>query len=181
MSWETIHEAIQQWAETFAPTMTAVIFRDQDAPQPERPYIDLGFNIITKPGDDFETAPGQDGSRTIYGTREFTTSIRLHGVTNAQGDLDTLLQTLSRRDVRDGLRSNGVIIVRTGSALDTTALEGSKNISRSDAEIFCRTSIDVSYGGDTPGTQIIEHVTVTGKHEPTLQHDNREQTMSIPS
>ncbi len=174
MNWYLIQEAIQRWAETYSGI--TVIFQRQDKHQPPRPYIDLEIGGVSKPCEDQETLPDKNGHRVIYGTREFTVTIRYFGSWNASGQLDDLLTTLRRQDVIARFAEKGVIVLRTGPVQDTSFLEDAHNVDRADAEIFCRTAVNMPYGGDSPETSIIEQVTIVGNYQPV----NKDQTIIVP-
>lgn len=174
MNWFLIKQALQRWAATYSGI--TVIWQSPDVPQPSRPFIVLDMGAITKPCKDQTTAPNESGHRIIYGTREFTVSIKYLGSWNASGQLDDLLTTLERVDVRARLAQKGVIILETGPVHDTSFLESSHNVDRADAEIFCRTAVNMPYGGDSPETSIIEQVTIVGNYQPV----NKDQTIIVP-
>lgn len=175
MNWFLIEQAIQKWAETRS-SVNAVIWQDQNAPMPPLPFIDLKLETVGKSGKDFETMPDNNGHRTIHGTREFNVIIRYFGAWNPVANLDDLLITLSMADVSATLNKKGVVVVKCDNAVDMTFLEDSIRVKRADSKIYCRTSINVPYGGDSPETSIIEQVTIEATHQP----QNTNKTLIIP-
>lgn len=175
MNWFIIQRAIQNWAENRA-CVNAVVWQDQNAPMPPLPFIDMKIESISSSGKDFEDMPDDNGCRVLHGTREFTVAIRCFSLWSPLVYLDDLLLTLNMADVSAELNRKGIVVVKYDSPIDTTFLEDSQRIKRADASIYCRTSLNVPYGGDSLETSIIEQVTI----EATYQPQNTNETLIIP-
>jgi hypothetical protein len=153
----TQKDVIQAWAQ--ARSGITSIWRYQNAPEPNRPYLDLNIGNVEQEGDDFEGPPDSAGKRTLYGQDKFTLSIRYFGG-DAVTALKSLVRTLHQIDVRADLRLGDVIILDVGQVLDVSFLEQNHYVKRAEVEIICRTSSAIEYGAGGQETSFISIVDI---------------------
>ncbi len=121
-----IQDSLYNWADSIL--SGDVIWANENAPDPGKPYYDLMINPITKiGGTDYESAPDDITLKTeIIGNREFTLQVRSFGSGTIQG-LHSLIDSLEKGSVLDSLRAEGIAYVQplTG-ILDITGLRDTR-------------------------------------------------------
>jgi hypothetical protein len=157
----TIENAISALFSTLS--SIAVVWAQQDAPQPVRPYIMLNSDKLGK-GDtiDFEVLPNVNGERTLYGNREFMIKTSCFGspLVNAMQTLENLVTLLQTADNLMILRNADIIFLENDDVVDAAFPESAHYVDSARVNIYFRSSTSHTYGGDTPSTSIIEEVNV---------------------
>jgi hypothetical protein len=150
--WSAVEDAIWTWATTMSGV--PAIWRHQNAPQPQRPYLVLHIDTIsTETGSTPEDhGPDNNDYRTIYFTQDFMVSIMLFGTTDATSTLSTLLNTLWRTTNTEALFNADVIILDWDPVKDVSFTEQDHYVQKAIGYINCRTSYDDTYGGPTDTT-----------------------------
>lgn len=167
-SFSTLEDVLQQWASDHSGV--PCIWRHQDAPQPERPFIDMHLNqSLNLTGDDIELMPNADNERYMIGDRDLVLSMRYFDVKggDATGKLSNFLQTIQQMNHRADLRKGDVIVVRANNVIDRTYLEEDHNVERADTDILLRTTLITKFGDDeSDETSWIDTVNGTEHFEP---------------
>jgi hypothetical protein len=169
-SFSALEDVLQQWASDHSGV--PCVWRHQDAPQPERPFIDMHLNqALNLAGDDIELPPNSHNERYMIGDRDVLLSMRYFDIRggDATGKLSNFLQTMQQMNHRSDLRKGDVIVVRAGNVIDRTYLEEDHNVERADTEIMLRTTILTKFGDDeSDETSWIEEVNGSEIFKPDL-------------
>lgn len=165
LNWFLIQQGLSQWIQENSCVRT-MVWGDQNVPRPLLPFVYMKIENVIPIGNDFESMPESDGHRILYGTREFSLNLRYFGSWNSVFELEGIVTSLSKRDVRAKLLEKEIIVLDTGEIQDTSFLEEPVFRSRADVDIRCRTSINIPYGGSNSETSIIEKVNISGVVKP---------------
>jgi hypothetical protein len=121
IAWGALKTAIYDWVST--ETAITTIWANQNAPQPDTPYITL--NIIAGPvklGLDDDMVWDSVGAQFILaGQRRFTTSIQAYG-NGSLSAMSNLLGSIDKPSVHDGLSTAKLAIANTPAIIDLTAM-----------------------------------------------------------
>lgn len=136
LDWRVVKKAFIDWIKLVTPTISTPphppvhihsVFRQQNMPQFQRPYIVFNVeSIITDQGGSaISSGPDIDGMMTIYFEQEFLISIDLLGASihDADGDLSNILSTLWQPNIIALFEEAGVVIRGWRPAKDLTFVE----------------------------------------------------------
>lgn len=156
-----IKESIRQWIlDNKDASILSVVYAQQNAPRPAKPYITLLVTPVTRKEHAHISAPNSSGEAIIENEAEIVASVQCYG-DNALSLLDSLRNTLEKQTVRDALRGAGTPYIRTLNGVsDLTEQVGTNYEPRAGVDLEFRAVITVT---DTVG--VIEEVHGTATHE----------------
>lgn len=105
---DTIKQGIYNWVTNISGVQ--VIWLEPNAPRPDLPYIGLDIGSYQSVGEDYQTAPDDNGMASLFGDREFTLEINYYG-SNGHNIMEKLRTSLQQFDVRNNLADKGVVFV----------------------------------------------------------------------
>lgn len=122
MNYAGLQDALYSWLSA-AITPRPVIFADQDAPQPDRPYATIKVLSENKLGVlDDQSAPNNLGIASLKGHREATIQVQFYGPGAVQLALNAR-NSLNKSSVLFGLFwTNGIAIVSDDEVTNVSAL-----------------------------------------------------------
>lgn len=136
----------------------ALVFADQNAPAPAKPYVYMRLNSINQIFDD-ETGPiDEDGETNMRGFREFTLEIQSIG-SGAIGFIHEIETSFQKYTTRNILWQNNIAYIRQLNITNLSEVYESRFQERASADFQFRTGID--YVDDIG---IIETVILNGKY-----------------
>ncbi len=143
---QTIEDALYVWLSSA--TSVAVIWANQNAPQPTRPYAtlavvsttQLGQNSVTPNANPSSPSPGAEVAIEVGGLHRVVVSVNVYGISNdpdsdARALMDKALGALALPSVLSTLRSAGVAVNRVGGAISLDFLTDDKWLSRTQADV----------------------------------------------
>jgi len=141
IEFSALQSAIRGWASNAAPSeVTQVVYADQNAPRPPRPFVTLRLTPLGTVGQSYIGEPDSDGVATILHDLELSCSVQAFGPCAMQ-ITSTPLGSLERATVNDRFRSAGLAFIRdTAGILDVTALTGTEFEPRAQFDIEFRTT-----------------------------------------
>lgn len=148
-----VKTALYTWANT-ASGIT-VVFADQSAPRPAKPYISLKVTGLNSIGHDYEGLPDATGDASFRGNREFQVYAQTIG-SNAIQYAEALHSSLEMRASRDQLATAGIVFVENLGINDITELLETEWEERAQIDFRFRIA-----SVDTENVGLIEHVEVT--------------------
>lgn len=112
INFDTIKISLQEWIVRSTPMSDeSVVFNDQAAIRPSKPYISMKlFDIINIGGDDARSLIDDNGDADFIGNREFTLSIQSYGNGNLN-NLSLLIDSLNNPNELQLLRDDSLIFV----------------------------------------------------------------------
>jgi len=155
-----IKAALYNWAVSALPdTNWSVVFANQNAPSPNRPYVTLRLFARQDIGEPYFEAPDEYGVAVWGKDREASISVQVFG--ENQGDMDVtedLFDSLHKETVRTFmLRAGGLVFVRHLTGItDLSGLMGNGIEPREQFDIRVRTAVVIE---DDVG--LIERVELT--------------------
>jgi len=161
MNIDQIKTALRTWVvDNTALAESNVVFANQNAPRPSRPYITIF--VTTTPLSEHANvgAPDDDGDAVIENETAVMASIQCFGDT-AYGVLEGLRGSLEKVTVQQALRAAGLPYIRTLSGVaDLTETVGTQFEGRAGMDLEFRAVATV-----TDNVGVIESVEGTGIHE----------------
>lgn len=110
ITFSTLKESLYDWLDALT-LGRSIIWLDQNAPRPSKPYIGLRLSPFVSIGQDYFTPPrDSDENILIQGNREFTLEIQHYGI-DALQTLETINFSLQKFSVRESLSSGGIVFV----------------------------------------------------------------------
>lgn len=137
ITFATLKTNLYTWAVANIPAMTPVLYYNQDAPRPSKPYITLFLRDFIQIGWDYVPKPDALGDAEIIGNREFTLQIESYG-TNSMQVLENLRSALQNPNVLDTLRANNIVFVNQFPINDTTILLDTQYEERATMDVLFR-------------------------------------------
>lgn len=179
MNIATLQNGIWDWIEAVTSYGNSrIIWENQKAQRPQKPYISLLFSTITKIGHDWHSAPATDGSNTIRGDREIILQISHYGTGSLQV-INDLEDSLERNLYLDILRENGIAYAETVNNSDISLLLDEIIEERAILEVLIRTNSTVITDIDEIG--VIETVNVpNAKYYDSGENLKRDNSFTIP-
>lgn len=121
-TWNQFKNGIYNWVSGNTSVNLVRWARQNDPHRPDLPYIDLWLRQLSPIGDDYISAPNQgDASATVRGDRDNILEVNYYGP-DAQSHLDNLYMSTFTFDVRQQMRADEIIFVRSENIIDITEL-----------------------------------------------------------
>lgn len=160
MNHAAIRNAIFVWALTYSPPGTPVVWADQSAPQPAKPYVTLKISGPYRDGGFDETRYAPDGeSFTVCGQRRLVVSVQVYGTVEdvTHQIAERLNFSLGLHDTKFALGNAGLAVADEGDIINVTVFVDAKWQPRFAFDVTLNT---VATGTESPGW--IETIDLTG-------------------
>jgi len=154
VAFETLRAPVKSWIT--ARTGFAAILKNQNSPQPAKPFCTFKFSSSEDIHEDYIGAPDSLGVATICGNREFQLEVQAFGP-GANTALCKLRDSIHLPSVRISLRLSGLVLVDAEPVIDITSLEDDSLVEKANCDLRIRIA---SSEADTIGA--VESVEIAG-------------------
>jgi hypothetical protein len=158
---EGLKDILYAWADGRGTGASGIIWLDQNAPRPGKPYLGMRLQSFVRIGQDAVSATADDQGRvTVYGNREFTLHLEWYGPGPMQ-KLEDLASSLELPSVTSYMFQNDVAFVDRLGQDDISELLDSEYESRGFQDLLMRVAnIQLDPATGTVGEGYIETVNV---------------------
>jgi len=156
MSWGSVQNSIYDWIKSIFTTET-VVWSKQNVGQPTQPCVILDINSIQRVGDDFVSAPDDDGNLSIVGNRDFTLSVQYLGV-DSLDRMEALRMATQNPVALESLQYAGIAFFSSEPVMDLTELVQNEFEERAGIDLMMRTHAETTVLAGTMGSVGVEKI-----------------------